>query len=63
MITKKERDSAKWVHTFEKLDDNELILAHKICEKILKLRNCYCRVMSKEVDYEYQNTKETPSFR
>ena len=53
MITKKERDSAKWVHAFEKLDDNELILAHEICEKILKLRNCYCRVISKEVDYEY----------
>ena len=44
MVTKNERDSAKWVRTFEELDDNELILAFEICEKILKIRNCHCRL-------------------
>lgn len=38
MITKKERDSAKWIRAFEELDDDELLLAHDICEKIISLR-------------------------
>ena len=48
MVTERERDSAKWVRIFEELDDNELILAFEICEKILKLRNCYCRLALEE---------------
>ena len=45
MVTKNERDSAKWVRTFEELDDNELILAFEICEKILKIRSCHYRLV------------------
>lgn len=44
MVTKNDSDSAKWVRVFEELDDNELLLAYKICDKIVSLRNCYCRL-------------------
>lgn len=38
MITKKERDSAKWIRAFEELDDDELLLARDICDRIVSLR-------------------------
>ena len=39
MITKKERDSAKWVRLLEELNEEEFQLAYEIFEKILKLRS------------------------
>ena len=52
MVTERERSTAKWVRVFEELDDNELLLAYEICEKIVSLRNCYCRLVKKEKEYE-----------
>ena len=35
MVTERERSTAKWGRVFEELDDNELLLAYEICEKIV----------------------------
>ena len=47
MVTEKEQATAKWVRAFEELDDDELILAYEICEKIIKIRNCHWRIILK----------------
>lgn len=39
MVTEKERAAAKWVRRFEEVSEEELQLAYKICEKILKIRD------------------------
>lgn len=39
MVTEKERTAAKWVRRFEEVSEEELQLAYKICEKILKIRD------------------------
>ena len=39
MVTEKERAAAKWVRRFEEVNEEELYLAYKICEKILKIRD------------------------
>lgn len=39
MVTERERAAAKWVRRFEEISEEELQLAYKICEKILKIRD------------------------
>ena len=39
MVTERERAAAKWVRRFEEVSEEELQLAYKICEKILKIRD------------------------
>lgn len=39
MVTERERAAAKWVRRFEQVSEEELQLAYKICEKILKIRD------------------------
>ena len=39
MVTERERAAAKWVRRFEEVNEEELQLAYKICEKILKIRD------------------------